>query len=75
MDSADTVEVRGIGWGGLCVRRGGEIECVLEIARGVLLWDEEGVKVPEGGFDKGIGGHFLESHFEEDVAEFFSHFH
>lgn len=29
----------------------GDVECVLEVAGGMLLRDEEGVEVPEAGFD------------------------
>jgi hypothetical protein len=75
MDAVHTLPVRcvggtfgGMGWGG-------DVKGILEVTGGVLLWDKEGVEVPEGGFDKGVCGHFLETHFEEDVAEFFAHFH
>lgn len=32
--------------------RVGDIKGVLEVTGGVLLWDEEGIKVPEAGFDE-----------------------
>ena len=70
---------------------GFEVECILEVSGGVLLGDEESVKVPETGFDEGVCWHLFETgfgisvwkervgenepHFKEDVSEFCSHFH
>jgi len=42
---------------------GFEVECILEVSGGVLLGDEEGVKVPETGFDEGICWHLFETGF------------
>ena len=75
VDLADPFKVVRVRRRGLCVGGGGEVECVLQVAGGMLLWDKEGIEVPEGGFDKGVCGHLFESHFEENVAEFFAHFH
>ncbi len=47
-----------------------DVKGVLQIARGVLLGHEEGIKVPEARLDKLVGGHLLETHLEEDLAEF-----
>ena len=47
-----------------------DVEGILQITGRVLLRDVEGVEVPETGLDELVGGHFLETHFEEDLAEF-----
>lgn len=48
----------------------GDVEGVLQVAGRVLLGHEEGVEVPEAGLDELVGGHLLEAHLEEDLAEF-----
>src|SRR5579859_5240930 len=60
VDFPYTFEVVGVGGRDGSVRRGREIESILEVSRGVLLRDKESVKVPEGGFDKGVCRHLLE---------------
>mmetsp|Transcript_35805 Transcript_35805/g.78171 ORF Transcript_35805/g.78171 Transcript_35805/m.78171 type:complete len:403 (-) Transcript_35805:388-1596(-) len=57
--------VRGLG--------GGHEEGVVGVAGGVLLRLEERVKVPEGALHKVVGGHLLESHRDEDLAELLPH--
>jgi hypothetical protein len=63
MDFTDTVEVLWVG--GRFLRVGGsfEVESILEVSGGVLLWDEEGVKVPETGFDESVRWHLFETRF------------
>lgn len=58
MDLADVVPILGEELAGFVVaglvseRWVADVEGVLEVARGVLLWDEKGVEVPETGFDE-----------------------
>jgi hypothetical protein len=63
MDFTDTVEVLWVGGRFLCVGGGFEVECILEVSGGVLLGNEEGVKVPETGFDEGVRWHLFETGF------------
>ena len=39
------------------------------IARGVLLWLEQGIEVPERVLHVVVCGHFCEAHLGEDLAE------
>ena len=48
-----------------------DVERVLQVTGRVLLWDVQGVEVPEPSFDVLVGGHFREAHGEEDLSELF----
>lgn len=76
----------GVDAGFVGLRWVGDVECVLEVAGGVLLGDEEGVEVPEAGFDVAvvvkdrsgerlgiilpIRRHLFETHVKENLSEF-----
>jgi len=63
VDFGDGGEVGGV-WGRFFgSMRGFEIESILKVTSGVLLGHKEGIKVPEGGFDKSIGWHLFETVF------------
>ena len=45
----------------------------MRITRGVLLWLEQRIEVPEAAFYIVVGGHLLEAHLSEDLSELRSH--
>lgn len=75
MHGLDVLDVLfGAGAAGLVAKLGvGDVKGILQVAGGVLLGHIEGVKVPEASLDKFVGGHLLEAHVEEDLAELLSH--
>lgn len=50
-------------------------ESIMSITCRMLLWLEESIEVPETGFSKAVGCHFLEAHFKEDFTELLTNFH
>ena len=50
-------------------------EGVMGVPGRVLLGLEEGIEVPEGALHKVVGGHLLESHFQENGAVLSPHLH
>mmetsp|Transcript_66677 Transcript_66677/g.168137 ORF Transcript_66677/g.168137 Transcript_66677/m.168137 type:complete len:270 (-) Transcript_66677:201-1010(-) len=59
----------------LCSARLIDEEGVVRVTRRVLLWLEEGVKIPEGALHPLIGGHLLETHQQQNVANLRAHLH
>lgn len=68
VDGLDVVHV-GFVLGQVCGERVLDVEGVLQVTGRVLLWDVQGVEVPEACFDVLVGGHFRESHGEKDLSE------
>ena len=57
-------------------QRGGGVadeERVLGITGGVTLGLEQSIEVPEGGLHELVGGHFLETHLQQNLAELSTH--
>ena len=47
---------------------------IMSVSSWMLLRLKQGIKVPEAAFDVIIGWHFTESHFQENLSIFGSHF-
>ena len=58
------------GWSGMLT---GQEEGVVRISRRMLLWLEEGVKIPEAALHVIVGGHLLEAHLDENLPELTAH--